>query len=592
MYSTNKSVQQLVALLKSYNIKDVVLSPGGSDIPIIHSIEMDSFFTCYSVVDERSAAYFAMGVAQNKNSPVAIVCTSGSAVCNYLPGITEAFYQDVPIVAITADKNPLYQGQLEIQKINQDNIFGEVVKKSVTLPVVNSEEEEWLCNRLINEALLELNHHGCGPVHINIPIVGRTDLYDCDMNLKVRKISRTEIDAADSTWKSHAETLLNAKKILVIVGQNLMFSKEDIENMNTFFKRFNCVFATEKLSNLECDGTVSSYILSEVCALDSLSMLTPDIVISIGNNLAAYQLKPYLRNHSKHIKNFLVHPNGKVRDAYRCLSDIFECTSSYFFKKIISYTNDTNASDMSYYNDWQSSIQKVELPEFEYSNFYLAQELAKVMPANSTLHLAILNSTRIMQFFDFKHNIRTYSNVGTLGIDGCFSTFAGQAAATEELAFLVIGDLSFFYDMNAAGLRSIGNNVRVILLNNGGGSEFHFFMGKSRIPTINAYISAQHSNVAKGWIESLGYKYFEAKSKDDISLAMQEFGEKSDRPLFLEVFTSMEEDAAKTNEFYHENQSKIDNEINGKFTTKKIAKKLLSEKQIAKAKNIIKAIKD
>ena len=134
MNSSFRSVQILIDLLKQYEIKDIVLSPGGSDIPLIHSIETDAYFTCYSVVDERSAAYFAMGVAQQKNRPAACVCTSGTAVCNYLPGITEAFYQSVPVLAITADKNPYYQGQLEIQKIEQTHIFDGVIKKSVSLP--------------------------------------------------------------------------------------------------------------------------------------------------------------------------------------------------------------------------------------------------------------------------------------------------------------------------------------------------------------------------------------------------------------------------------------------------------------------------
>ena len=176
MYSNHKSVQILLSLMKKFDIRDVVLSPGGSDIPLIHSIETDDFFTCYSVVDERSAAYYAMGVAQEKSRPVACICTSGTAVCNYVPGITEAHYQNVPVLAITADKNPYYQDQLETQKIKQNNIFTDVVKKSVDLPVVQSADDEWLCNRLVNEALLELNHHGTGPVQINIPIVGLTHI--------------------------------------------------------------------------------------------------------------------------------------------------------------------------------------------------------------------------------------------------------------------------------------------------------------------------------------------------------------------------------------------------------------------------------
>ena len=216
MNSSFRNVQILVDLLKQYKIKDVVLSPGGSDIPLIHSIETDEYFTCYSVVDERSAAYFAMGVAQQKNAAVACVCTSGTAVCNYLPGITEAFYQSVPVLAITADKNPYYQGQLEIQKIEQTHIFDGVVKKSVDLPVVQNSEDEWLCNRLVNEALLALTHHGRGPVQINVPIVGRTDLYDDKTLPPERKINVVEWLDDDEIWNKYAQKLVSAKRVLCV----------------------------------------------------------------------------------------------------------------------------------------------------------------------------------------------------------------------------------------------------------------------------------------------------------------------------------------------------------------------------------------
>jgi 2-succinyl-5-enolpyruvyl-6-hydroxy-3-cyclohexene-1-carboxylate synthase len=220
MYSNFFNVQILIALLKEYGIHDVVLSPGGSDIPMIHSIETDDFFCCYSVVDERSAAYFAMGVAQQKNKAVACVCTSGTAVCNYVPGITEAFYQNVPIVAITCDKNPNYQGQLETQKIDQKNILDGVVKKSVDLPFLNNEEAVWLCNRLVNEALLETSHHGKGPVHINIPIVGATDIYNCE-KLPPQRVIRYGDIHSEFFWDDTVKKLHSYQIIMVVFANHI-----------------------------------------------------------------------------------------------------------------------------------------------------------------------------------------------------------------------------------------------------------------------------------------------------------------------------------------------------------------------------------
>ena len=588
MYSNIKSVQILISLLKKFDIKDIVLSPGGSDIPIIHSIEVDSFFTCYSVVDERSAAYFAMGVAQEKNRPCVCVCTSGTAVCNYLPGITEAFYQDVPVVAITADKNPYYQDQLETQKIKQNHIFNDVVKKSVELPVVSSEEDAWLCNRLVNEALLEINHHGTGPVHINIPIVGATNIYDCVTLPDERKITRFEVEDLEQHMAEYANKLID-KRIMVVIGQNLYFTNQLIELFNQFYARYNCIFAVENLSNLKCNGCVMTYPVTEMFEVRELNHLTPDIVISVGNNLAAYHLKPMLRSNYQRISNWLIHKNGFVRDAYKCLDTIFECTLESFLSGILNTSTDT-ISEHGYYKKWNEYINNISLPEFEFSNFYVAKKLSSIIPSGSTLHLAILNSTRVMQFFNLSEGVTTYSNVGALGIDGCLSTFAGQAAASpDKLAYLLIGDLSFFYDMNAAGLRSISNNVRIILLNNGGGSEFQFFMGKKNIPTIDEYICAEHEKVATGWAWSLGYDYYSASNKEEFDSAIEKFGQTSERPMFLEVFGDMEEEADRTNAMYDKYRA-----INTGSTNKikHIVDAILPTKLEEKAKRIIKILKE
>ena len=585
MNSSFRSVQIVINLLEQFEITDVVLSPGGSDIPLIHAIETNDSFNCYSVVDERSAAYFAMGLAQQLMKPVACVCTSGTAVCNYLPGITEAYYQNVPVLAITADKNPYYQGQLETQKIDQTRMFDGVIKKSVSLPLINNEEDEWFCNRLVNEALLELNHHGTGPVHINIPIVGRTDLYTAKEIQHERRIVRVDKIERTDIWNEYSQKLLAAKRVMFIIGQNEHFNDESIKALNVIFENCNCIFAVEHLSNLHCEGCVSTYPISEISGNNILENLLPDLAISIGNNLSAYNLKPFLRLHYKSTENWLVSESGNVRDAFKSLTTIFETNVTDFLQKIALHIQG-NYNDNEYYHAWQKGINKVVITEVDFSNLYVAQKVASVIPDNSILHLAILNSTRTMQFFKLPNNVKIYSNVGALGIDGCLSTFAGQSTVTNNLAFLIIGDLSFFYDMNAAGLRSIGSNVRIIMVNNCGGSEFHFFIGKEKIPTINEYICAEHQNVAAGWAISLGYDYYCASDKSELDDAIEKFVKKSDKPMFLEVITDMEDDAKITHDFYNSNKIETGNSI-----AKKMIKRVLSDNTISGVKNIIKSIK-
>lgn len=550
MYTDIKSVQLLVALLKEYHIQNIVLSPGGSDIPIIHSIEEDPYFRCFSVVDERSAAYFAMGIAQETNKPAACVCTSGTAACNYLPGMTEAYYQDVPIIAITADKNPYFQGQIETQKIDQQNIFEGVCKKSVNLPVIHDELEYWYCERLICEALLEVNHNGTGPVHINIPITGSTSNYYIEHLPNVKPIRLVSYGEPDDTWLSYAKTLSEAQRILVVIGQNVNFTDHAIQHIEKFFEKYNCAIAVEHLSNLRCNGVVDSYAVTETTRGKCDISLLPDLVITLGNNLSAYNLKTFLRKNRKNIKHWQIDEAGRVRDVYQSLTTIFQCSPAYFFKFYSDHAPVSIKNSLEYYTNWKNAVNAIKKPSFPFSNFYIAQQLASIVPAGSIMHLAILNSTRILQFFPLSKGVKVYSNTGALGIDGCLSAFCGQAAATEQLAFCVIGDLSFFYDMNAAGIRHNGKNIRIILLNNGGGSEFHFFMGKKNIPTINDFICAEHQKRAAGWIESLGYQYYTARNKEELDHILPKFAEVSDTPMFLEVFTDMENDAALTNSFY------------------------------------------
>lgn len=589
MYSSIKSVQILLALLKQFEIQDIVLSPGGSDIPIIRSMESDKWFQLHSVVDERSAAYYAMGVAQMKNKPVACVCTSGTAVCNYLPGITEAYYQNVPVLVISADKNPYYQNQLETQKINQTEIFNGVVKKSVNLPLVNNGDDEWLCNRLINEALLELHHHGTGPVHINIPLKGCLTSFECEKLPVERKMKFVNI-FDEKNWRTYAEYLERKKKILVVVGQNLCFENKDMECLNKFFAKFNCIFSIEHLSNVEIDGAINTYPLTEAGNIFSFKELVPDLIISIGNNLSAYNLKPFLRINSSKSDNWLIHEDGVVRDAYCCLTNIFECNPIIFFEKMLKYASSNISNDMHYYSEWKSAVGKINIPEPVFSNFYVAGKLAETIPQDSILHTAILNSTRVMQYFPLAKGVKSYSNVGALGIDGCFSSFVGQSAVTDELTYLLIGDLSFFYDMNAAGIRGIRPNMRIILLNNGGGAEFQVMVG-GIMNNINTYICANHKKSAKGWIESLGYEYYNAKSKSEFDNIIGKFANKSEKPLFLEVFTEMSEDGNQTREFYDLNKHCVNSQETSSIIKEKV-KEIVGQKNIEKAKKIISVIKE
>ena len=536
MYSNEKSVQITLSLLKSYQISHVVLSPGGSDAPIVKSFEDDGNFHCYSVVDERSSVFFAIGLSQELKEPVVCVCTAGTAVSNFLTGITEAYYQNVPIVAITSDSHAYNLDQLVLQKLDQLNIFKGVIRSEVTLPAVKDSSDEHQCNMLVNEALLALNHHGSGPVHINIPIT--LTLACTTETLPVQRVIN-RCSVYDTDYSQLAKKLKN-KKVLVIVGQDTNVEPEEVDLFNRFFERYNCAFNIETLSNIRCKGSVVTYSATETLKAHGHSELVPDIIISMGNFVASYMLTPFLRSYNKGTDNWLIHESGAVRDPYWNLTTIIEGTPIEFLKRILEKNVESTLSH-SYYENWKSLTESIIMPELGFSSMSIARILSKKLPDSAVLHTAILNSTRLMQFFPPQNQVTCYSNLGALGIDGCTATAVGHSMASDKLTYLLTGDLSFFYGMNAVSIRGIKNNLRIILFNNGGGEEFKI---KLNLPKLDKYVCARSSHrTAKGWVESLNFGYYTATNNEEVSLVLDEFAKPSEKPLLLELFIDMEKDA-------------------------------------------------
>lgn len=535
MYTQYKSIGILIALLKEHNIKHVVISPGARMRDFLLSIEEDPYFSCYSVVDERSAAYFAIGISQELNVPVAITCTSSTATTNYLPGITEAFYQGVPILVLTGDRDPHLLGQQEDQMIDQINMYGKVVRKFVQLPVVNTDADFWYCERLINEAILELDHRGKGPVHINVPVpaVISWPLEYVDFLPKVRSIKRLFIDGENfDILKNKVEELKKAQKILVLVGQNTNIVTQ--QPFVEFFKKYNCVFHAEHMANFDIEGKVNLAMLAQGLSENDFDEYLPDIVISFNGTLGiSRNLKETLRK--KKFAHWLINENGDVIDAYKNLCTVFESRVSRFFEFFVQQAGVDQINNKKYFNSWLEKYNELAIPSIPFSNVFAVQNLLKILPENCLLHLSILNSIRISHFFDLPKNTKVFANIGTDGIDGSMSTFFGQSIVTERLSFLIIGDLSFFYDMNSLRIKHINNNVRILLINNHGGNEFY---QQPIRPTTDNSIGAKHKNTAKGWAQSVGFNYLSASNQEEYFLQIAELVKiEADSPILLEVFT-------------------------------------------------------
>lgn len=536
MYTTDPSNQIVIALLKEYGIRHVVLSAGTRNIPFVYSVENDPYFKCYSVVDERSAAYFAIGISQMTNEPVVVSCTSSTATCNYYPAVTEAFYQNVPLIILTGDRHPYYLGQLEDQMIDQVGMYQRFCKSSVSLPFVKNEEDFWYCQRLVNEALLELDHHGKGPVHINVPFYADWADFSAEILPSVVKINRYNILSLN---KENSDIFKENKKYLIICGQRNDFDPMLNEELQKFIKKYNCLVIKEHMSNISLQEVININLFTEANADKILDIISPDVVITFGGNYTT-NIKYILRNSKKNIEHWNIIESGMICDTFKKLTKIFEGKAYDFFKW-------ANSLPFKYENELISLCTNLITEkniDIDFSNVSIIRSIANNIPDNSILHLSILNSIRLMQYFDLPQNVKVFANIGTDGIDGCLSSLLGQATVTEELAFLVIGDLSFFYDMNAMRINCIKNNIRIIMINNHGGAEFQLSTGIKRDPTIDLHTSARHNTTAKGWVESVGFEYFAVDNQKQFDEIMKYLRNKDlTKPVFVEVFTDMKTDA-------------------------------------------------
>ena len=532
-YSNQKNVQVLVSLLKQHGVLTAVISPGSRNMPLVVSLENDPDFTCYSVVDERSAAYFAIGVSKSVNGPVLLSSTSAQATRNYIPGMTEAFYRGTPLVVVTADYKPSIIGQGVMQAIDQMSIPGDSAKYSVRLPVVKDGDDEKYCVRLANEALLALRHHGPGPVHIDLP----TEEHWAGAVTTLptfRKIDRYTLEDPFPE--------IGGRRVLIAVGQHDPFTPAEEDALAKFARAYDAPVYANHLSNYHGANAVHAALLVENMDQKNFAAYQPDILITIGGQIGDYGIDDRLKHGN--FEHWRVNLDGKIQDTYGKLTKVFECSSSQFFER---YAHNGAPRDSDFFDRWEKANARRVIPaELPLSHAYVAAHLAPQIPRGSVMHFAILSSLRNWNFFELDSSVECYSNVAAFGIDGCMSTFIGHSVASNELCYLVIGDLSFFYDMNALGIRHIGNNARIILINNQGGGEFRLYSHAADQfgEDANVHIAAAgHNGEAGDWARSVGWEYIGIRSKEEFDAAQDSLVRPSDRPMLMEVFTTMNDDS-------------------------------------------------
>lgn len=543
-YSNELSVQYLVALLKAHNIKKVIASPGTTALSFVASMQCDPFFEMYSCVDERSAAYMAVGMASETNEPIVITCTGATASRNYLPALTEAFYRKLPILAVTGTQYEGRIGDLHSQLIDRSSIQKDVAVLSVHIPGLvetSSFEEKRHVQVEINRAIAALTYHGGGPVHINLQT-----LYSRDFSVsklpEVKVIKRMTYGMVDFFPQ------MPDGRIAIWVGSHNTFSKETTAAIDCFCASRNAVVFCDHTSGYYGKYKVN-FSLVAVQETYSSPLSQIDLCIHIGEISAEYGS---LGLSKKEV--WRVSEDGVIRDQFNQLTYLFEMTEADFFR---FYTIVGIEPQDSYYKECHAEYNRLfnKMPKIGFTNIWAASVLIPKLPKGSTLHLGILNSLRSWNLFNIPDGVTSFANVGGFGIDGCVSTAIGASLINKDkLFFCVVGDLAFFYDMNSLGNRHVGNNIRILIVNNGRGTEFRNFyhVGATFGDDADPYIAAaghfgkQSRSLIKNYSQNLGYEYYSASTKEEFLSVCDRFvaSEVSDKPIIFEIFTNSADESS------------------------------------------------
>ena len=535
-YTDERSVQIIISLLKANGIKKVIASPGTTNLTFLGSIQQDDWFEIYSSVDERSAAYIACGLSAESGEPVVLTCTGATASRNYYSGLTEAYYRKLPILAITSFQGVDRLGHLIAQNVDRRNLPYDIVRLSVDLPFVTNEREENYVTIEANKAVLELRRNGGGPVHINL-----TTHYS--KNFTIQQLPFTRV-IRRFFLGDELPQIDQYKKIAIFVGSHAKFSAKQTEAIDNFCRTFDAVVL--------CDHTSGYYgffraqmSLPFSQAQYGSPLRHVDLCIHIGEVSGSEGLGPFCK------EVWRVSEDGEIRDTFKKLTNVFQMREEDFFNIFVSKPGNKHSFIDACHLDYKKVYNTI--PELPFSNIWIAKYLSKMIPSQSVLHLGILNSLRSWNFFELANSVDTNCNVGGFGIDGDMSSLLGASLVhPDKLYFIALGDLAFFYDFNLLGNRHIGNNIRILMINNGCGSEFKLFSHPCYAfgDDANKYMAAaghfgeKSPNLVKHISEDLGFQYMSAYSKDDFYEVAEKFVEPSiHKPIILEVFTNHENES-------------------------------------------------
>lgn len=543
MPSSRQGISELPEICYEHGIRNVVVSSGSRNAPLLVAFTSHHGFRFHSITDERSAAYFALGMAIQLKRPVILVCTSGTAAVNYAPALAEAFYLRIPLLVLTADRPIEWIDQNDGQTIRQTNLFKNIVKKSYQMPLETEREDDlWFFRRTLNEAIGLSTLDIPGPVHMNIPL--GEPLYNqlplVEKPLSTIKVISGDRDLSDESWFKLIEKWKSFRNKLIICGLSPAKSVDLQNSLGLIASNDEAVVIAENLSNLYNDRFVDTPE-QFIARLESLQMdsFQPDLLVTVGGAIISKRLKKFVRQF-KPIEHWHVDENELFIDAFQSLTLNVRTKPELFFSKVRG-----NGSANKDYGDLAKKIlNEVRFigNEFignaEFSDLKAWSEVFQQLPSNINLHLANSTPVRYAQLFESRNDINYFSNRGTSGIDGCVSTAAGAAAVTEELNVLLLGDLAFVYDSNGLWNNNLSANLRIVVMDNDGGNIFKLIESGPEVDRISPYIVNPHKVKIKDICSAYGVEYFFADDLSSLRKVLSNFFKPKDQPVVLHIKTS------------------------------------------------------
>lgn len=524
-YTVEKNTQILISLLKSHGIRKVIVSPGTTNVSFVLSIQNDPFFEKFSAVDERAAAFMACGMAEETGEAVVLSCTGATASRNYIPGLTEAYYKKLPVLAVTSTQNTGKAGSYSAQFIDRSQQFADMVKLSIQSDSVFTKEAEEFEVNAINNAILELFRNEPGPVHINLATTFNNDF-------SVEELPHFRVVRRIDKRSDFPE--LTEKKIGVFIGAHGVFDSETTAAIDSFCASYNAIVICDQTSNYRGKYRVLASLINSQLFF-SESTIQFDLIVYIG-----YVSGAYLNIRPREL--WRVNPDGEFRDPMNKLTYVFEMTEREFFEHYAKKEGN-NTALLSRCKEERAYIES-RIPELPFSNIWIAQHTANLIPQNSVLHFGILNSLRAWNYFETPETVSCFSNTGGFGIDGCLSSLVGAALVNpHKQYYCILGDLAFFYDVNVL-FEAIPKNIHILIVNNGIGVEFKNYTHRCAVfgKDADSFVAAAGHNgyksldLVRNVSKNLNVNYLSASSKDEFLSAVNQWIEPCDKATVFEVF--------------------------------------------------------